>query len=42
MLITVMEEMVVVEMEMVGTIDALLRHSNLVIPRNMMETEERS
>ncbi|GJR40940.1 putative reverse transcriptase domain-containing protein [Tanacetum coccineum] len=32
----VMEEMVVVEMEMVGTTDALSRHSNLVIPRSMM------
>ncbi|GJV37842.1 reverse transcriptase domain-containing protein [Tanacetum coccineum] len=28
-----MEEMVVVEMEMVGTTDALSRHSNLVIPK---------
>ncbi|GJV82275.1 putative reverse transcriptase domain-containing protein [Tanacetum coccineum] len=33
---------VVVEMEMVGKMDALLRHSNLVILRNMMEREERS
>ncbi|GKA15999.1 putative reverse transcriptase domain-containing protein [Tanacetum coccineum] len=39
MLITVMEEMVVVEMEMVGTMDALSRHSNLVIPRSMMGKE---
>ncbi|GJZ34282.1 putative reverse transcriptase domain-containing protein [Tanacetum coccineum] len=33
MLITVTEEMVVVEMVMVETMDALSRHSNLVIPR---------
>ncbi|GJY94478.1 putative reverse transcriptase domain-containing protein, partial [Tanacetum coccineum] len=41
MLITIMEEMVVVEMEMVGTTDALLRHSNLVIPRSMIRKEVR-
>ncbi|GJR60088.1 reverse transcriptase domain-containing protein [Tanacetum coccineum] len=34
-----MEEMVVVEMEMVGTTDALSRHSNLVIPKSMMGKE---
>ncbi|GJX18694.1 hypothetical protein Tco_0221371 [Tanacetum coccineum] len=34
-----MEEMVVVEMEMVGTTDALSRHSNLVIPKSMMGNE---
>ncbi|GJX72023.1 RNA-directed DNA polymerase, eukaryota [Tanacetum coccineum] len=39
--ITVIEEMVVVEMEMVGTTDALSRHSNLVIPRSMMGKEVR-
>ncbi|GJU35078.1 hypothetical protein Tco_1183432 [Tanacetum coccineum] len=39
---SVEEEMVAVEMEMVGTMDVLLRHSNLVIPRNMMERDERS
>ncbi|GJW07052.1 putative reverse transcriptase domain-containing protein [Tanacetum coccineum] len=39
MLITVMEEMVVVEMEMVGTTDALSRYSNLVIPRSMIGKE---
>ncbi|GJV86194.1 putative reverse transcriptase domain-containing protein [Tanacetum coccineum] len=41
MLITVMEEMVVVEMEMVGTTDVLSRHSNLVIPKSMMGKEVR-
>ncbi|GKF60474.1 hypothetical protein Tco_0177260, partial [Tanacetum coccineum] len=39
MLITIMEEMVVVEMEMVGAMDALSRHSNLVIPRSMIGKE---
>ncbi|GKE09519.1 reverse transcriptase domain-containing protein [Tanacetum coccineum] len=39
MLITVTKEMVVVEMVMVETMDALSRHSNLVIPRNMMGKE---
>ncbi|GJW20213.1 hypothetical protein Tco_0030835 [Tanacetum coccineum] len=39
MLITVMEEIVVVEMEMKGTTNALSRHSNLVIPRSMMGKE---
>ncbi|GJR43537.1 putative nucleotidyltransferase, ribonuclease H [Tanacetum coccineum] len=34
-----MKEMVVVEMEMVGTTDALSRHSNLVIPKSMMGKE---
>ncbi|GJU01924.1 reverse transcriptase domain-containing protein [Tanacetum coccineum] len=39
---SLMEEMVVVvEMEMVGTTDALSRHSNLVIPRSMMGKEVR-
>ncbi|GKG55501.1 hypothetical protein Tco_0572141, partial [Tanacetum coccineum] len=38
MLITVMEEMVVVEM-VVGTTDALSRHSDLVIPRSMIGKE---
>ncbi|GJW87053.1 reverse transcriptase domain-containing protein [Tanacetum coccineum] len=36
MLIMAREEMAMVEMEMEGTIDALSRHSNHVIPRNMM------
>ncbi|GKB54978.1 putative reverse transcriptase domain-containing protein [Tanacetum coccineum] len=40
MLITVMEEMVVVEMEMVGNNSALLRHSNLV-SKSMMGKEVR-
>ncbi|GJU72296.1 reverse transcriptase domain-containing protein [Tanacetum coccineum] len=39
MLITVIEEMVVVEMEMVGTTDALSRHSNLVIPKSILGKE---
>ncbi|GKE52507.1 putative reverse transcriptase domain-containing protein [Tanacetum coccineum] len=39
MLITEMEEMVVVEIKMVGTTNALSMHSNLVIPRRMMGKE---